>query len=91
VTPSLADRVLARSGAGGGAAIAGVRLRQRGEMRLRPGGRPHDGREGRLEGRVAGLRVFRSDGPDLSRGEAMRYLAELAWIPHALRLTESST
>jgi hypothetical protein len=40
---------------------------------------------GLLEGRVAGVRLFRSEGPDVSRGEAMRYLAELGWIPTALR------
>ena len=45
-----------------------------------------DGGRGRLEGRVAGLRAFRSDGPEITRGEAMRYLAELAWAPPALRL-----
>lgn len=118
---SFADRVLVRSGADGGAPIAGVRLLQRGEMRLRPGARPlrfeavqeidarrvafrwrsrfafgplrpltvvdaYDGGQGSLEGRVAGVRAFRADGRDVARGEAMRYLAELAWIPHALRL-----
>lgn len=45
-----------------------------------------DGDEGRLEGRLAGVRVLRSDGPEVTRGQAMRYLAELAWAPPALRL-----
>lgn len=44
-----------------------------------------DDGDGILEGRVLGVRAFRSEGPDVARGEAMRYLAELAWIPQALR------
>ena len=36
---------------------------------------------GRLEGRLAGVRLFRSTGPDVDRGQVMRYLAELAWLP----------
>jgi hypothetical protein len=114
---SLAERFLARAGAGGPA--RGVRLTQRGEMWARPGARAigfeavqeidagrvafrwrarfglgplrplavvdtYDG-GGRLEGRLAGVRLFRSEGPEVDRGEAMRYLAELAWVPHALR------
>ncbi len=114
---ALAERFLARAGAGGRA--RGVRVRQRGEMRMRPGAwamrfeavhemdaarvafrwrarfglgplRPlavvnaYDA-GGSLEGRLAGVRLFRSQGPDVDRGEAMRYLAELAWVPHALR------
>ena len=97
-----------------------MRIRQRGRMWTRPGGRPLgfvavpeidagrvafrwrarfgpaplrplavvnacDGGDGYLEGRIAGVRAFRLEGPDVARGEAMRYLAELAWIPHALR------
>jgi len=117
----LAERFLARAGAAGaGAAIRGVRIRQRGRMWTRPGGRPlgfgavqeidaarvafrwrarfgagplrpltvvdaYDDGDGYLEGRIAGVRAFRSEGPDVARGEAMRYLAEIAWIPHALR------
>ena len=104
-----------------GAAVRGVRLRQRGRMWPRPGARALrfeavqeidvrrvafrwrarlgvgplrplavvdalDGGQGRLEGRVAGVRAFRSDGPEIARGQAMRYLAELAWAPPALRL-----
>lgn len=100
--------------------MRGVRIRQRGEMRSRPGGRPmrfdavqhidarrvafrwrarvglgpllplvvtdaYDGGAGSLEGRLAGVRVFRRDGPDIDRGQVMRYLAELAWIPGAER------
>jgi hypothetical protein len=45
-----------------------------------------DGGEGRLEGRLAGVRAFGADGPEITRGQAMRYLAELAWAPAALRL-----
>ena len=117
----LAERFLARAGAAGtGAVVRGVRIRQRGRMWTRPGGRPLgfvavqeidagrvafrwrarfgpaplrplavvnacDGGDGYLEGRIAGVRAFRLEGPDVARGEAMRYLAELAWIPHALR------
>jgi hypothetical protein len=119
VSPSLAERFLARAGAEG-SGVRGVRLHQRGRMWMRPGGRPlgfeavHeiaaarvafrwrarfgmgplrplavvdacDEGDGYLEGRLAGVRVFRSEGPEVARGEAMRYLAELAWIPHALR------
>ena len=42
--------------------------------------------EGRgvLELRVAGVRVQRQRGPELDVGEAMRYLAELPWAPHAI-------
>jgi hypothetical protein len=43
-----------------------------------------DGGDGYLEGRIAGLRAFRAEGPEVARGEAMRYLAELAWVPGAL-------
>ncbi len=45
-----------------------------------------DGGDGYLEGRLAGVRAFRAEGPEVARGEAMRYLAELAWIPSALRV-----
>lgn len=41
--------------------------------------------EGALEARILGLRVMRQHGPDLSLGEAMRYLAELPWVPHAMQ------
>jgi len=41
--------------------------------------------EGMLEARALGrVRVMRQDGPEISRGEAMRYLAELAWVPYAM-------
>jgi hypothetical protein len=36
---------------------------------------------GRLEGRLAGVRLFRAAGPDVDRAQVMRYLAELAWLP----------
>jgi uncharacterized protein DUF6544 len=41
---------------------------------------------GGLHGRVWGLvPVIRARGPEIARGEAMRYLSELAWVPQALR------
>ena len=122
---ALAERFLARAGAAGAAPAArGVRLRQRGRIWARPGGRPlgftavqeidagrvafrwrarvgagplrplavvdaYDAGEGLLEGRLGGVRAFRSEGPEIALGEAMRYLAELAWVPHALRLNRA--
>jgi hypothetical protein len=42
--------------------------------------------EGRLAARVWGLvPVTKSAGPETDRGEAMRYLAELPWVPYAIR------
>ena len=42
--------------------------------------------EGRLEARLWGLvPLMRARGLDVAKGEAIRYLAELAWIPHAMR------
>ncbi len=38
---------------------------------------------GALEVKLFGLRLKRSQGVDVARGEAMRYLAELPWVPHA--------
>jgi uncharacterized protein DUF6920 len=41
--------------------------------------------EGLLEARLFRLiPVMRASGPELSEGEAMRYLAELPWVPHAM-------
>lgn len=41
--------------------------------------------EGALEGRLLGLiHVARAAGPATARSEAMRYLAELPWCPHAI-------
>jgi hypothetical protein len=40
---------------------------------------------GLLELRVLGVRVQRQTGPDLALGEALRYFAELPWVPHAMR------
>jgi len=41
---------------------------------------------GRTEGRLWGLvPVVRGRGPEVDRGAAMRYLAELPWVPHAMR------
>jgi len=42
-------------------------------------------RKGLLEARLFGsLRLVRATGPQASKGELMRYLAELAWAPHAI-------
>jgi hypothetical protein len=40
--------------------------------------------EGKLEVRVLGLPVQRQQGRETVIGEALRYLAELAWAPHAI-------
>lgn len=40
--------------------------------------------EGALEGRLFGFLVLRSRGPEVTKGEAMRYLAELPWVPQAM-------
>lgn len=43
------------------------------------------GGRGRLQARLLGaIRVADAAGPDLDRGEAMRYLAEIAWAPDAI-------
>ena len=43
------------------------------------------GGRGWLEVRVLGsVRVARATGPELDRGEAMRYLAEIVWAPDAI-------
>jgi hypothetical protein len=44
----------------------------------------YDGHEGRLEVRVLRVPVQRKHGPELAQGEAFRYLAEIAWVPHAI-------
>jgi hypothetical protein len=40
--------------------------------------------EGRLEARLFGLPLMRFGGPETSEGEAIRYLSELPWVPHAM-------
>ena len=40
--------------------------------------------DGLLEVRVLGLPVRRSRGPELASGEALRYLAEIPWVPQAI-------
>jgi hypothetical protein len=41
--------------------------------------------DGALEGRLWNrIPVVRARGPEVARGEAMRYLAELAWVPQAM-------
>jgi Family of unknown function (DUF6544) len=42
--------------------------------------------EGLLRGRLFGLPVVNSCGSATDEAEAMRYLAELPWVPHAMRL-----
>jgi hypothetical protein len=44
----------------------------------------YDGHSGTLEVRALGLRLQRKHGPELAQGEAFRYLAEIAWVPHAI-------
>ena len=96
-----------------------VRIRQVGEMLLKPGASPrrfeateefatrrvafawrarfpllgplalhvtdrYDGEDGLLEVRLLGIPVQRRRGPELARGEAFRYLAEIAWAPQAI-------
>lgn len=39
---------------------------------------------GMLELRVLGLPLKRQTGPEVTGGEALRYLAELPWAPHAI-------
>jgi hypothetical protein len=40
---------------------------------------------GQIEGRLWGrLRLFRESNAGLDIGETMRYLAEIAWVPHAI-------
>jgi Family of unknown function (DUF6544) len=118
--PALVRRYLERVLPAGGAVPREVRVRQAGEMWLKPGGRrlrftaleqfavdqvafPWRARfpivplvslrvvdryasgEGSLEGRLFRLvPVMRASGPELSVGAAMRYLAELPWVPHAI-------
>jgi Family of unknown function (DUF6544) len=41
--------------------------------------------QGRLEARLLGLvPVMRQSGQTASEGEAMRYLSEIPWVPHAM-------
>jgi hypothetical protein len=39
---------------------------------------------GRLEVRLLGVPIQRRAGPELARDEALRYLAELPWVPYAM-------
>jgi len=39
---------------------------------------------GRLEARLFRVPVMRSSGPEMAEGEAIRYLSELPWVPHAM-------
>jgi uncharacterized protein DUF6544 len=40
--------------------------------------------DGLLEVRALGLPLRRTRGPELPQGEALRYLAEIPWVPHAI-------
>lgn len=40
--------------------------------------------EARLEARMLGIRMMRQTGREIVVGEALRYLAELPWAPHAI-------
>jgi hypothetical protein len=44
----------------------------------------YDGNNGRLEVRFLGVPVQRRRGSQVAQGEAYRYLAEIAWVPHAI-------
>jgi hypothetical protein len=44
----------------------------------------YDEEDGRLEVRLLGIPVQRKRGPEPARGEAYRYLAEIAWVPQAI-------
>jgi hypothetical protein len=51
----------------------------------------YDGTDGRLEVRLLGFPLQRESGPELARGEAFRYLAELAWVPQAILANQQLT
>lgn len=40
--------------------------------------------EGKLEGRMLGVPVLRQAGAEAATAQALRYLAELPWVPHAM-------
>lgn len=115
--PPLVREFAARS-APAAPAQSRVRITQRGEMWLRPGGRgmrftatqelagdrvafawrarfplagplalsvvdAYDGTSGELTVRLLGLPLQRERGPETSAGEALRYLAELPFVPPA--------
>jgi hypothetical protein len=40
--------------------------------------------EGRLDVRMLGRTLEQEEGPEMAVGEAMRYLAELPWVPYAM-------
>lgn len=40
--------------------------------------------DGLLEVRALGIPLRRTHGPELAKGEALRYLAEIAWVPQAI-------
>ncbi len=102
----------------------GIRIRQRGQMWLKPGARPkrftavqeyvvlhvafrwrarfaiagvfplrvvdrYSRRGGSLEARLFGaIPLTRDSGPSVAAGQALRYLAELPWVPHAFLANE---
>lgn len=44
--------------------------------------------QGGLEARLLGVPVMRERGPETDEGEAMRYLAEIPWVPHAIAMND---
>jgi hypothetical protein len=44
----------------------------------------YDRTQGRLDVRLLGLPLQRNRGPELAQAEALRYLAEIAWVPQAI-------
>jgi len=44
----------------------------------------YTGGEGSLRVRLAGIPLARQRGPETTLGQALRYLAELPWVPHAM-------
>jgi hypothetical protein len=47
--------------------------------------------KGSLDARLFGVPVTRARGQETAEGEAMRYLAELAWVPQAMRANHELT
>ncbi len=117
--PGIVEHYLERALPAGGSTARAVRIVQKGEMTLKPDGRPlpfdaveelavgevgftwrakvhvapfvsirvvdaYRAGKGSLDARLFGLPVARGRGQETNAGQAMRYLAELAWVPQAL-------
>lgn len=117
--PPVVSAYLQRALSGDGRAPRQVRIRQQGQMWLKPNARPrsftatqhyavermafswqarsrlapllalqvrdeYDEGEGSLTVRLLGRVMQRQRGPEVSAGEATRYLAELPWVPNAM-------